>query len=166
MAYIKTTWVDGVEGNTPINATNLNNIEDGVEANDTNISTMINDFYYVNDEEYTFNNLVLAGHVSGGTAQIIFSIPTPKSLKNIDAIQIVSGTITVRGTAGYVENSGSSPYLSMTDTTSYTYTLMKLTNNMVNIGITKKSGTFSNVTNNTPVTIQLRNVKLKFTQSS
>lgn len=165
MAYTKTTWVDGVEGNTPINATNLNNIEDGVEANDTNISTMLDDLYYVNNEEDTFNNLVLAGHVSGGGAQIIFSIPTPKSLKNINTITILDGSISVRGTAGYVENSGSSPYLSMTDTTSYTYTLIKLTDNMFNIGISK-SVAFSNVTNNTPVAIQLRNVKFKFTQSS
>ena len=134
--------------------------------NGNSYNNLLEDFYYSNNEEETFNNLVLAGHVSGSTAQIIFSIPTSKNLKNVNTIEIVSGAITVRGTAGYVESSGSSPYLSMTNTSSYTYTLLKVTNNMVNIGITKKSGTFSNVTNNTPVTIQLRNVKLKFTQSS
>ena len=32
MAYNKTTWVDGPAGGTPINATNLQNIEDGIEA--------------------------------------------------------------------------------------------------------------------------------------
>ena len=134
--------------------------------NGSTYDNLIEDFYYSNNEEETFNNLVLAGHVSGSTAQIIFSIPTSKNLKNVDTIEIVSGAITVRGNAGYVESSGSSPYLSMTNTSSYTYTLLKVTNNMVNIGITKKSGTYSNVTNNTPVTIQMRNVKLKFTQSS
>ena len=33
MAYTKTNWVDG---ETPINATNLNNMEGGIENNDTN----------------------------------------------------------------------------------------------------------------------------------
>jgi len=32
MAYVKTNWVNGL---TPVNSTNLNKIEDGIEANDT-----------------------------------------------------------------------------------------------------------------------------------
>lgn len=37
MAYTKTNWTS----TTPINTTNLNNIEDGIEANDTKIATLI-----------------------------------------------------------------------------------------------------------------------------
>jgi hypothetical protein len=32
MAYVKTNWINGL---TPVNSTNLNKIEDGIEANDT-----------------------------------------------------------------------------------------------------------------------------------
>lgn len=38
MAYVKTNWQDGVEGNTKIDATKLNNIENGIETNDTTIT--------------------------------------------------------------------------------------------------------------------------------
>lgn len=40
MAYVKTEWQDGVSGNTPINATNLNNIENGIENNDTRLNSL------------------------------------------------------------------------------------------------------------------------------
>lgn len=42
MAYVKTNWQDGVAGNTKIDATKLNNMEDGIEQNDvraTELST-------------------------------------------------------------------------------------------------------------------------------
>lgn len=38
MAYTKTTWVNG---ETPINADNLNNIENGIETNDKKLSQVI-----------------------------------------------------------------------------------------------------------------------------
>ena len=45
MAYTKTNWVNG---STPINATNLNKIENGISANDSAISAMLNKIYPVN----------------------------------------------------------------------------------------------------------------------
>lgn len=42
MAYTKTVWEDLPSTNTPINATNLNNIESGVYTNDTNIGDLSN----------------------------------------------------------------------------------------------------------------------------
>ena len=39
MSYIKTTWVNGV---TPINATNLNHIEDGIEGVENNKQSVYN----------------------------------------------------------------------------------------------------------------------------
>ena len=40
MAYVKTTWLDGVDGNTKIDASKLNNIENGVATNDESITTL------------------------------------------------------------------------------------------------------------------------------
>lgn len=40
MAYSKTTWQDLPNTSTPINATRLNNMENGIETNDTNITTL------------------------------------------------------------------------------------------------------------------------------
>ena len=64
MAYTKTTWVNG---ETPINADNLNNIENGIETNDANIMkindkllkteninlTINTDYVYSIDWDYT-----------------------------------------------------------------------------------------------------------------
>ena len=112
--------------------------------------------------DYTFNSIHVTGCVTGSTQQVVFTIPVNLSLKNISSITPVSGSVTVRGTSGYVESSGTSPYLSMTNTSSYTYTCSKSGDNFITIGIAKKSGTLSNVTNNTPVAVLLRSVKLRF----
>lgn len=40
MAYTKTVWEDLPSTNTPINATNLNNIENGIKTNETNITAL------------------------------------------------------------------------------------------------------------------------------
>lgn len=45
MAYVKTTWVNGV---TPINSNNLNNIENGIETNETSINGLIGTILWTN----------------------------------------------------------------------------------------------------------------------
>ena len=47
MSYVKTNWQDGIAGNTKIDAVKLNNIENGIEANDIAITNLINDFHYI-----------------------------------------------------------------------------------------------------------------------
>lgn len=51
MAYTKTEWQNGASGNTPINATNLNNIENGVATNDMNITALYERDNYSTDEQ-------------------------------------------------------------------------------------------------------------------
>jgi hypothetical protein len=48
MAYVKTNWENGV---TPINAINLNNIENGIESNDESITTLSERDNYSTDEQ-------------------------------------------------------------------------------------------------------------------
>lgn len=51
MAYTKTEWQNGASGNTPINATNLNNIENGVATNDMNITALYERDNYSDTEQ-------------------------------------------------------------------------------------------------------------------
>lgn len=55
-SYTKTVWQDLPNTTTPINATNLNNIENGVETLYSEIQTIEND---VDDLDERFNNVVL-----------------------------------------------------------------------------------------------------------
>lgn len=68
MTYTKTTWVNGSA--PPINATNLNNIEDGIFNNDaaittvsTSVSTLTNAF---NTHTTLSATLTVLGHVQNG----------------------------------------------------------------------------------------------------
>lgn len=59
MAYTKTTWVNG---ETPINADNLNHIEGGIKDNDTAISDMIGKILWTNNDpaaEFQSQNITL-----------------------------------------------------------------------------------------------------------
>ena len=128
----------------------------------TGNDNLLEDFYYTKNDQDTFNGIVATGHVTGSTASLAFTITTPKNMKKISSVSIISGSLTIRTTGGtYMENSGSSPYFPMVSN-SYTYTVSKINNNTLTIGIVKKNGTFSSVTNNTPVAVYLRNVVLKF----
>lgn len=156
MAYTKTTWVDGVNGNTPINATNLNNIEDGVEANDTNISTMLDDFYFKNGDTYTYNtDIYCSGALSSSKTTIFCTIPLPKRAKNLNAT-ITSATIYVRSSTGNLINGESiSNASSITINTSETYLTVQLV-----------YPAFSQQTNNIPLSVAFRNLSLSFSYAS
>ena len=53
MSYTKTNWVDG---ETPINAANLNNIEDGIEQNSNDIANIIESGSNANGEWIKYAN--------------------------------------------------------------------------------------------------------------
>lgn len=55
-SYTKTVWQDLPNTTTPVNATNLNNIENGVETLYSEIQTIEND---VDDLDEKFNNVIL-----------------------------------------------------------------------------------------------------------
>ena len=69
MAYSKTTWVNG---QTPINDTNLNKIENELEALDTGLSTLSTTVSGKQDELTAGDNITIENNVisaSGGSAQ-------------------------------------------------------------------------------------------------
>lgn len=50
-SYTKTVWQDLPNTTTPVNATNLNNIENGIETIDNNVSAINNNIGYLTDLE-------------------------------------------------------------------------------------------------------------------
>jgi len=78
MSYVKTNWVNGT---TPINADNLNNIEDGIENNETNINDMNNIL--------VSTNTTSTGIITTTTPQTIYSTTLNKgTYLNINNILI------------------------------------------------------------------------------
>ena len=175
MAYTKTNWVNG---ETPINATNLNKIENQLEANDTatstntdnigtnttNISTLgnrLDDMFYKDGDTFSANSdyYVFAGMVTGGGKNIRFTIPLPKSAANISSVTLESLTLTVRGVGGYVP-AATTDFLTNSNTASYN---ARVSNNLLAVEIIGTNA-WSNVTNNTPVAVTCNGLSATFNE--
>lgn len=130
MAYNKTTWENAPSTNTPINANNLNKIEEGIYQNSLKadqVGTMSNlkttdknllvnaineiydGIYYKDDDTYeihedslhsAYNKLYTSGLITGVRKTLIFSIYLPKSLKNISSITVNELKMNVRNVNG------------------------------------------------------------------
>jgi hypothetical protein len=70
MSYSKQTWVDGVNGNTPINAARLNNMEDGIAAANAAIP-------FLNGVQNAAGLKVVTGIINAVFSNISYAIPTP-----------------------------------------------------------------------------------------
>lgn len=81
-------------------------------------------------------------------------------MHNISNVTVTAGTITVRGTAGYVQDSLNTPIKLVGG--SYTTTALKRNDGNIMITVAKSSA-WSNVTNNTPVAVYTSGLNLKFT---
>lgn len=97
---------------------------------------------------------------SSATA-IAFAVQTPMRLDNISTITITSGTLTVRGTAGYIEDSYNKP-IPLTGGT-HDIGTYKRNANTIYINVVKTTADWLNVTNNTPLSVYFNGVTLKFT---
>lgn len=76
MAYTKTTWVNGPAGGTPINAANLQNIEDGIEALDTTLSTWVNKAFANSGESVVASDKVFVDTTGGAFNLVLPATPT------------------------------------------------------------------------------------------
>lgn len=127
----------------------------------SNLIPFAKDLFYSQNEEETYTSqAIFAGHVTSSTTQIVFSIPTTKNMKNISTIAITAGVIVVRGISGYLQDSLNNP-IPLTGGT-YTITVVKVSNGMIRVTVNKDSA-WSNVTNNTPLSVFASGLKLKFT---
>lgn len=119
--------------------------------------------YEKNDTFSLSENYFGGGYVTSSAESIQFTIPVDKSLANITSISVSSLKANFRSIAGnYI--GGSNAYISggydYSGDGNYTIQAEKCSNNLVSIWVTKSSD--YNVTNNTPVAIELAQLNLNF----
>ena len=112
--------------------------------------------YAVNDT-FSITGDILAGYISNATKTAYLIVTTEKSLEDISTVTVQTLTGRIRGINGYVDGASSDADW----TSGYTVIASKLSNNQVEVRITKSSA-FTSATNNTPVTAAM-SVTLKFT---
>lgn len=96
------------------------------------------------------NSLIMNGYISNSTKSLYFNINVPKSLENINTITCNSMNIEARGISGYLNNT--SGYVNYATSSSYTINCTKVDNYVIRFAI-HKSSAFTNVTNNTPISL-------------
>ncbi len=104
--------------------------------------------------------VIINGYISNSMKNIELTIQTPKSMKNISNISVSNISAQLRGISGYVN--GTSGYQNLT-TSEYTVTATKTSDYIMYLAI-EKSSSFTNETNNTPVSVRL-NASTTFTFS-
>ena len=148
MSYEKQTWTNNVSS---IDETKMNHIEDGIYDNSIDLEALYDKVLYKANDTFSTSYTAFTGFVSNNTTEIQFSVVLPKRLDNITTITITDLRGTLRGNKGYL-NSDSTVHDFLSDTSNYTITYAKKSENMIVI-IINKSTAFTNVDNNTPVSI-------------
>lgn len=92
MAYTKTTWQDLPNTTTPINATNLNKIENGIEAIDNDVSTINNNISTINNNIGDLTDLE-----TSDTSSIVNSINELKSAEVYSTNEVKTNSIWIDG---------------------------------------------------------------------
>jgi hypothetical protein len=118
-------------------------------------------FYRPGDTFVCDYDTIMNGYITSGTKNVRVSLPVPKRLDNISSITVESLNVEGRCNKGYLNNqSGDVEYVGKSD---YTVEANKSNNNVVNILISKSSA-WSNVDNNTLVSLvaYTGNLKLIF----
>ena len=95
-------------------------------------------------------NYVTNGYISSGTKNLYLTITLSKNLDNITTISVNNFDVEARGANGYLNNQNG--HIEYTTQTGYTVTAAKSSNNSVTI-IVSKSSTWSNVSNNTLISV-------------
>lgn len=119
----------------------------------------VDDLYYKAGDSTYLTGYPVIGHITSSTTAIAFAIQLPMRLDNVSNISITAGTLTVRGTAGYVGDSYNNP-IPLTGGT-YDIGIYKRTANVIHINVVN-STKWANVTNNTPVSVYLNAVTIRF----
>ncbi len=107
--------------------------------------------YKVNDT-VTVTNLQTVGYISSSTTEIGFTVYPPKFMNAISTVTLTSLQAIIRTTAGGYINNNNASFIQYVNASGYTVSAAKASNNAFRVTI-KKSSAFTNVTNNTPVSI-------------
>lgn len=114
-----------------------------------------NDIWYKNGDTYEISMATyLAGQISGGATQVLFTIPLPKRLNKIKGVTVSSYDITVRqATGGYILNRV---------TENLTVEANPRQDNLLCFIVTTPEA--MNTVNNTPCGVTLYNLKVTFSE--
>ena len=91
MAYVKKMWKDAPDTSTPINAANLNHMEDGIAEADVNARNALNRLDTVDDEITQINSNLLDNTEDIQTIDSKLSDNIRKTTKNTEDIQTIAG---------------------------------------------------------------------------
>lgn len=135
------------------NIKSLGNVTaENLQYNNTGIDTL------------TLKNYKVNGYVSTSTTGLYVTITTPKSMENISSILVTKSGATcgVRGVSGYVKDGSTSMEDGYSlNKSAFTLAATKNDDYHFTLAITRSSA-FSNVTNNTPVSLHIGNMVFTF----
>jgi len=101
--YSKTTWEDSPSTSTPINATNLQNIEDGLESTASHFDNLtLSDITDYSVKEYASFYLNTGGVTGVSTAETTLVINSTASNSNGSVFTLASNQVTVNKTAPFL----------------------------------------------------------------
>ena len=169
-------------GKAPVNATNLNHLEQGLvdlEEYATNllednldsdsainapsvraVKELLNDYlFYKDGDTYTRTlDMVTGGYLTTAATRLYFTLTLPKRLDNIGSVTLDEFNVTARGISGYL--------LSNVDLADFdgTATVLISSENTITIALTQN--TAFEGTNNTPVAFEINSLKLTFNETS
>lgn len=139
------------ENNKKVTANDLNEIKSVVNNNADELENTNNEIFYKSGDTYSTTFTGINGFITNGASVIQLELTLPKRLDNITSVTITEFRAQARGTLGYLNNDiNTKDFLS--DTDNYTLTYVKRNENTIQIVITKSSA-FTNVNNNTPVSL-------------
>lgn len=152
----------GVADINKVNAADMNEIKTVVNNNYSEYSNKTteikNDIFYITGDTFSATDIVAGGHITSSSSNVQFSIPLSKNTANITSATITNLTARLRGISGYLNNNSSATnYVGLSG-----YTISStIQNNMISINITKSSA-FTNITNNTPISVYIDSISVSF----
>ena len=119
------------------------------------IKNLYDNLFYKEGESATINRVSTAGFITNGQKSILFQVPLDKNLTDDLDVTITGGTIWIRTISG--------TYISDQEGI-LTNKTVAIDSNKRSISVRLNYLTAQNVTNNTPVGVDLMNLTLKFTK--
>lgn len=153
MSYEKQGWTNNISS---IDENRMNHIENGIYENSVNIENLENNtensIYYKSGNTITLSGGLYIGAIPYNTAQLIFSIITPKSLKNISGATVNALDIHARGVNGIVVSG---------DVTSMVSRVRIFNDNCLHIELTESASIAG--TRNTPASVYINSATITLT---